>query len=191
MIFPLQLQFKLVALAPQFTVTDGNGEEVCYVRQKIFKLREDISVYKDSSKTELISSIKADRIIDFSASYHFEQNGSSYGSVRRRGFRSIWKTHYETWEHGTKLYDIRERNAFVKIVDAFVNEIPVIGWFTGYMFNPKYDVIDQNGQVCYTLSKKPSFFGRRFELVENVPRDDDFLVVMSLLMMSLLERRRG
>ena len=137
MIFPLQFQFKVTALAPQFTVTDANGQEICYVRQKLFKLREDISVYSNSSKTDLISSIKADRIIDFSASYHFEQDGARYGSVRRRGFRSIWKTHYETWEEGNKLYDIRERNAFVKVVDAIFNEIPIIGMLTGYMFNPK------------------------------------------------------
>lgn len=190
--FPLLFQFKLVSFAPQFSVTDKYGRDVCYVRQKLFRLREDITVYQDSSKSEQISSIKADRIIDFSASYHFEYpNGTRYGSVRRRGWRSIWSVHYEIWQEGRKIYDIREHNPFVKVMDALFNQIPILNFFTGYMFNPQYDVIDTNGNICYILKKKPSFTGRRFEMQELLPRNDDFLAVMSLLMMTLLERKRG
>ncbi|MCA9837289.1 MAG: hypothetical protein KC422_10240 [Trueperaceae bacterium] len=190
--FPLSLTFKVVALAPQISVMDANDNELCYVRQKLFKLRENISVFRDASKSQLISQIQADRIIDFSASYSFiDGEGNTYGSVKRRGFRSIWRTRYEIYE-GTQSYTIQEGNPWVKILDGLVGEIPILGAFTGYFLNPHYDVIDTSGQTCYKLTKKPSFFGRRFILEKLTQSDeDDLLIVMSIIMMTLLERRRG
>ncbi len=190
--FPLNFTFKVAALAPQFSVRDVDGLELCYVRQKLFNFKEHIQVFKDKSKKELITEIHADRIIDWSASYSFyDPEGFDYGSVRRKGFRSLWKSHYEVFEQGNQTYSIEEGNPFAKFIDGIVGEIPVIGFLTGYFFNPYYDVKDMDGNVCYTLYKKPSFFGRRFEMQETIPRDDDLLITMSLIMMLLLERRRG
>jgi uncharacterized protein YxjI len=190
--FPLDFTFKVVALAPQFSVTDSSGAELCYVRQKIFKLRENIQVFKDSSQKQLLSQIQADRIIDFSAAYSFiDPEGLTYGSVKRRGLRSLWSTRYEVQDNGQDSYTIQEDNPWVKVIDSVLGEIPILGMFTGYMFNPKYNVINKQGQVCYVLSKQPSFFGRRFSLEKCQATNDDLLIVMSLIMMILLERHRG
>ena len=43
--FPLQLRFKVLALATQIYVTDASGATVFYVKQKMFKLKEDIAVF--------------------------------------------------------------------------------------------------------------------------------------------------
>jgi uncharacterized protein YxjI len=163
--FPLDFTFKVVALAPQFSVTDSTGAELCYVRQKIFKLRENIQVFKDSSQSQLLSQIQADRIFDFSAAYSFiDPEGLTYGSVKRRGLRSLWRTRYEVQDRGQDSYTIQEDSPWVKVIDSFLGEIPIVGMLTGYIFNPKYNVINKQGQVCYVLAKQPSFFGRRFRL---------------------------
>ena len=48
--YPLNVRFKLVALAPRMIVTDAQGREIMFVSQKIFKLKEDIRIYRDQSK---------------------------------------------------------------------------------------------------------------------------------------------
>ena len=190
--FPLSFTFKIAALAPQFSVRDASDKEIAYVRQKLFKLREDISVFQDSGQRDLITSVKADRIIDFNAAYAFvDAEGTTYGQVKRRGLRSIWRTRYDVSDLTEDIYTVQEGNPWVKVLDSLVSEIPIIGMLTGYLFNPRYDVVSADGEVCYTLYKKPSFTGRRFELEQKRATDDDLLVVMSLIMMLILERRRG
>ena len=66
--YPLQMRFKILALAPQIHVTDSTGATVCYVRQKMFRLKENVSVFRDETQKTLLCEIKADRIIDWSAS---------------------------------------------------------------------------------------------------------------------------
>ena len=84
--YPLQMNFKILGIAPQIFVTDANGSSVFYVRQKLFKLKEAVRVYRDKSREDLKYEIKADRILDFSAKYTFtDQNGSTVGAVGRKG----------------------------------------------------------------------------------------------------------
>ena len=64
--YPLQIRFKVVAFAPQIFVEDAQGNTICYVKQKLFKLKEDIQVFSDPTKSRQIASIKANKIIDWS-----------------------------------------------------------------------------------------------------------------------------
>ena len=48
--YPLQLRFKLIALAPRIIVTDASGQEVLFVHQDTFKLKEDIHIYRLASE---------------------------------------------------------------------------------------------------------------------------------------------
>ena len=72
--YPLDMRFKIFGFAPQIFVNDAKGASVFYVRQKLFKLKEAVKVFKDNSQSDLQYEIKADRIIDFSAKYHFKDS---------------------------------------------------------------------------------------------------------------------
>src|SRR5690606_37706054 len=97
--FPLQLTFKIMAIAPQLTVTDASGVVRGYVQQKLFKLKEAVTVYADASRQQVDFEIKADRIIDFSTRYNFHNaQGIKIGSVKRRGMRSFWRATYEVYD---------------------------------------------------------------------------------------------
>src|SRR5437870_4530326 len=138
--YPLDIRFKLVALAPRMFVTDANGQNVCFVSQKVMALKEDIQVYTDESRSRELYRIKADRIIDFSAVYRFTDSttGQPLGAVRSKGWRSIWKATYEVTDAADQLsHRIEEDNPWVKVGDALLGEVPVIGMFTGYFLNPK------------------------------------------------------
>ena len=123
--YPLELSFKLVALAPQIFVRDSTGQEVCYIKQKLFKLKEAVKVFTDSSQTTELCDIKADSIIDFSATYNFiDADGNPFGAVRRKGMRSLWKAHYQLTQNGDVAFEINEENGWVKVMDSVFSSIP-------------------------------------------------------------------
>jgi uncharacterized protein YxjI len=193
--FPISFQFKIGTISNDFVARDATGKTLAYVRQKMFKLKEAIMVYSEESKTNLLYKISADRIIDFNASYEFtDANESVIGSVGRKGMRSLWKAHYEIFDASKKSeFHIQEENPWSKVFDVLFSEIPLVGIFTGYVFNPKYGVKDQNGTTVARLSKEPSFFGRKFKLTQlgQLKEGDSERIMLALMMMMLLERRRG
>ena len=193
--YPLFLQFKITTLSNDFTLTDKNGNSLAYVRQKMFKLKEDVVVFNNESKTQENFRIKANQWIDFNASYSItDRFGENLGKIARKGMRSFWKATYNILDaFDNQKYSVQEESAWVKVFDGLVGEIPIIGAFTGYFLNPTYIVYDNNGKEIYRLKKMPSFFGRKFQLdqITDIPDREESLVVLSLMMMILLERTRG
>ena len=193
--YPLDFKFKITTLASDFNITDKNGNSVAYVRQKMFKLKEDVIVFNDESKTKELFRIQANQWIDFNASYSIKDIlGKNFGRLARKGMRSIWKSSYNVLDEADQQkFTITEDNAWVKFFDGMVGEIPIIGMFTGYFLNPSYTVKGMDGKEYFKLKKMPSMFGRRFQLdrIVDIDDEDESLVVLSLLMMVLLERARG
>lgn len=194
--YPLDFKFKITTLASDFNITDRNGNYVAYVRQKMFRLKEDVIVFSDESRTKELFNIKANQWIDFNASYMMTDllTGKKFGRLARKGVRSIWKSRYDIIdENDQPKYQINEDNGWVKVFDSFIGEIPILGLFTGYFLNPSYTVKDNAGKEYFRLKKMPSLVGRRFQLerIIDIDDEDESLVVLSFLMMVLLERARG
>ncbi|MEZ5425578.1 MAG: hypothetical protein R2747_04880 [Pyrinomonadaceae bacterium] len=193
--YPVDLSFKILALASQIYIRDANGVLMGYVKQKLLKLKEDINVYSDENQNQVLFNIKADRIIDFSARYNFtSSNGQFLGSIKRQGRRSIWKANYEiSDENNNQIMQINEENAWVKVGNALVGELPVIGIFTGYFLNPAYLVSENGGATIMRIQKQPAFMESKFQLVPQIqiPAEKETLILLSALTMVLLERARG
>ena len=193
--YPITLTFKLLALASQIYIRDAGGNTVGYVKQKLLKLKEDINVFADENQTRLLFNIKADRVIDFSAQYNFTDHQGVYlGSIKRHGMRSLWKTHYLISNaQNQQIMEINEENAWVKVVDALIGEIPVVGKFTGYVFNPA-NIVSKNDQTPVArLQKQPAMFEGKFLVSTEAQMSaaDENLVLLGILTMTLLERARG
>ena len=93
--YPLDLRFKIATIGTRVSVTDAGGRLVAYVRKKKFRLKEDIGVYADDNQQRLLFRIKADRMVDFGASYAVAlPDGTPIGAVRQEGMRSLWKSTY-------------------------------------------------------------------------------------------------
>lgn len=194
--YPLDFKFKITTLASDFNITDRTGNPVAYVRQKMFRLKEDVVVYENDSRTKELFRIKANQWIDFNASYAFTDlsNNSGFGRLGRKGMRSFWKATYDIFDKNNEpRFQITEDNGWTKFFDGMVGEIPIIGMFTGYFLNPSYTVKDHSGKAYFRLKKMPSLIGRRFQLdrLIDIDDEDESLVVLSFLMMVLLERARG
>ncbi len=193
--FPLNFSFKIVALANKIFVRDADQNVIGYAHQKFFKLKEDIRIYSDENQSRQIYNIRADRIIDFSANYiFFNEAGIEIGSIRRQGMRSIWKATYHLCDaNRNEIMVINEENAWRKVGDALLSEVPILGMFTGYFMNPSYLVSKMNGSVIARLNKEPAFFESSFQLTKNaeLSETEEQLIYLGTLMMTLLERRRG
>lgn len=192
--YPLTISFKIVAFAPQFSITDANGKLLGYVKQKLFKLKEAVTVFADEGQQQPLYTINADRIIDFSARYNFATpQGSPLGSVKRQGLKSLWKSHYDIMDGDIVTMNITEENPWIKILDSFFSELPIIGMFSGYVFHAAYLVTRQDGALVMRLEKQPAFFEGKF-LVEKkaqLSEAEEQRALLSLIMMLLLERTRS
>jgi uncharacterized protein YxjI len=192
--YPLELTFKFWALAPQISVVNVQGNLAFYVKQKLFKLKEAITIFADTEQTQPLYYIKADRIIDFSARYEFtDSNGKNIGAVKRRGLKSFWRARYDIFDGDSTYLSIQEKNPWVKVADALFAEIPILGIFTGYVFNPVYLVSRADGTVVMRLEKIPAFLSRKFTIkpVDKISDREEQQILLSLIMMLLLEKNRG
>lgn len=193
--FPITFEFKIGTFANDFVARDASGRTIAYVRQKMFKFKEAIVIYPNEDKSEPLYKINADRVIDFNAKYTFsDRRDQEIGSVGRKGMKSLWKANYDVFDHHKNLeFNIREENPWTKVADSLLGEIPLLGLFTGYMFHPKYVVTNAQGIPVARLSKEASFFGRKFTLdkLSDIKQNESARILLALMMMVLLERRRG
>jgi len=76
-----------------FRFYDQTGSLVLLADMKPFKLKEDIRIYTEESKTNEVLTIKARSIIDFSATYDVVDpiTQQKLGALKRKGMKSLLK----------------------------------------------------------------------------------------------------
>ncbi|MBA2502120.1 MAG: hypothetical protein H0V27_04485 [Pyrinomonadaceae bacterium] len=194
--YPLHVSFKILAIARQLSVTDASGNLLAYAKQKAFKLKEAVTIFADAEQTRPLYTANAEKILDFSGRYNFAdaRTGHSLGSVKRQGMKSLWKAHYDIFDetHNANL-TIREENAWIKVFDSLLGEVPVVGMFSGYLFHPAYLVQRADGTTIMRLEKQPAFLEGKFRIDKQaeMSQDEETRALLSLIMMILLERSRG
>ncbi len=99
------LKRQVLALTGKFRCYNPTGDLVLFSEQKLFKLKEDIRVFADESKTLEVLQIKARQIIDFSAAYDVFDSSLSQkvGVLRRRGLRSMLRDEWEVLDANDQL----------------------------------------------------------------------------------------
>lgn len=91
------LKRQVFALTGKFRFYDPSENLVMFSEQKMFKLREDIRVYSDETKSQEVLSIKARQIIDFSAAYDVVDSAynQKVGTLRRKGLSSMLRDEWQ------------------------------------------------------------------------------------------------
>ncbi|MEQ1536608.1 MAG: hypothetical protein ABL923_12110 [Burkholderiaceae bacterium] len=192
--FPLTLRMKLIALAPQFFVEDANQKPVAFIKQKLFKLKEAINVFADETQKEVLYTITADRIIDFSARYNLKNAaGLTLGSVKRYGMRSLWRAQYDIYDGERIVFTISEESVLTRFFDNIFSQIPLLGALSGYIFQPSYIVKRESGEEVMRLSKQPALWEGIFKMEQLVmlSHAEQESLMLSLFMTVLLERQSG
>jgi len=193
--YPLTLRFKILAIARQLSVRDSSDRLLMYVKQKAFKLKEAITVFADEEQTRPLYHIRADRVIDFSATYDITDNGGTHiGAVRQKGMRSIWRSTYEILRDGAVVFTVTEENPWAKVGNSLFEGIPIIGALSGYVFHPRF-LVSANGRgSALRVRKQPAFLESLFRaerLDTPLTPDDERLLLIGMATTVLLERDGG
>lgn len=192
--YPLHFQFRIGTFANDFVARDASGQTICYVREKIFAWRDQIKIYDDESKSNLLYELVSNKLIDFQQTFTItDHTARVVGKVRRKTLRSLWRCTFRLIDREDNHdHTIQEKNPWTKFMDGVFGEIPIIGVLSGYVFNPAYLLSNEEGKVLFELRKEPSFFGRKFT-VDKLTDDtvDEERFVLSLMLMVLIERSNG
>lgn len=80
-----------------------------------------------------------------------------------------------------------------KLLESLLEGIPVVGFIAVMLLNPSYIVCRSDGTPLLRLTKKPAVFEGKFilEKLSDLPEDDELRSLLALVMMVLLERKRG
>lgn len=188
--YPLKLTFKIITFTNELSIVDSLGHILAYTRQKIFALKEDISVFADNTQTNLIYKIKADRILDWNARYTFtDATGRLVGAMKRDGLKSIFKARYAIFDENNNLdLEIQEENAWITFFDSLFDSIII-----SYFFNPTYIVKRPNGTIVAKMKKERSLFERGFSIIKISDFEDgeETRLLLAQILVSIIERSRG
>lgn len=95
---PVTFHRKLSVAGNKIHVNDTQGNMVMFVKQKAFKLKEDIRVYTDKSQNDEVFHIQARKVLDVSATYDVtdQTTGEKVGALKRKGLASTFIQ--DSWE---------------------------------------------------------------------------------------------
>lgn len=192
--YPLQFKFLIGMFANDFVASDALGQELFYVREKMFTWRDTIKVYRDSSKETLLYELISNKIIDFQQTFTIsDERGVVIGKVRRKSIRSLWRSTFNLLTPGDEHdHTITEKSPWTRIWDSLFGEIPILGVLSGYVLNPAYMLRNAQGEELFEIRKEPSFFGRKFSVHKLTDqRQNEERLLLSLMLMVLAERTNG
>lgn len=109
-----------------FHVLDAQGRAVAFSSQKAFKLREDIRIFSDESRSRTLLAIRARQVIDWSAAYDVVDgtDGHRVGTVRRKGWSSLVRDSWEVLDaHERAVGHLREDSQVLALLRRFLSNL--------------------------------------------------------------------
>jgi uncharacterized protein YxjI len=113
-------------LGSAFRLYDSSGNLSFFVKQKAFKLKEEITVFADEGQKEAMLSIKARSMVDFSATYDVTDahSGEMVGSMRREGVKSMFRDEWTLLDSGGQdLGKVKEDSGILALIRRFFLKI--------------------------------------------------------------------
>jgi hypothetical protein len=113
-------------LGAKFWVYDPQQRAILFSQQKAFKLKEDIRVYADESKSREMLTIQARSVIDFSAAYDVVDatEKRKVGALRRKGWSSVVRDSWEFLDEADQpIGKIQEDSTLYAMLRRFVTNL--------------------------------------------------------------------
>jgi uncharacterized protein YxjI len=169
--------FKLFGAA--FHVYDAQDKVVGYCKQKSFRIREDIRVYTDESKSKELLSITTKSIIDFSGTYFINTpDGQTVGMMRRKGLVSTFFR--DEWEilspKGEVVAKLREKGGFLSFARRYVDLVSI--------FSPQqFEILRNDGSLAAVLRQHFNIFVYRMgiAIIDDERRNSDGIEDLTIL----------
>jgi uncharacterized protein YxjI len=115
-------------LGNAFRLYDTSGNLAFFVKQKAFKLKEEITIFADEGQKDAQLTIKARSIVDFSATYDVTdaKSGEALGALKRDGVKSLFRDEWSILDaSGTAIGKVTEDTGVLAIIRRlFLKIIP-------------------------------------------------------------------
>lgn len=151
----LIIEQKITAFVNKYAVyganPDGSKAELkAFVQQKRFAFKEMVSFYSDTSKTQLLFTFRAEKVLDVHGRYFVEDaDGQLIGSFRKQFGKSLLNS---TWSilgpDDQPQFTVRESNQFLAIFRRICGFIPYVGNLAEIIilfFRYHFVFLDNNG----------------------------------------------
>jgi hypothetical protein len=136
-----------------------SGQMVGFIEMKAWKLREDIRIYTDRSKTQEILSIRARNIIDFGATYdvYDSATGQALFYLRRKGLKSAFvRDHWDIFTSQDQPYgSVQETSGGLALLRRYIGVIfGDLGELVFAFVAQTYQIKDTTGNVAAELTHR-------------------------------------
>jgi uncharacterized protein YxjI len=176
-------------LGASFHIHGPDGQVVGYCRQKAFKLREDIRLFTDESRTTEILVMKARQIIDFGATYDvMRSDGRTIGSLRRKGLKSLLRDSWMIFSaSGKEVGRVQEESGGLAILRRLSDGL--VSLISPQTFHVECD----EGRRIATLRTHRNPFVHRVSvsIEEGHPGLDEIMVLASGILIAAIEGRQA
>jgi hypothetical protein len=167
-----------------FQVLDAQGRMVGFSSQKAFRLKEDVRVYADATRSRELLAIRARQIVDWSAAYDVEDSTEQrkVGALRRKGWSSLVRDRWEVMDAVDRpLARLQEDSMLMALLRRlFSNLIP-----------QRFHLESPGGEALATLQVRFNPFVYRLD-VAVLRRDvvDPRLVLATAVLLAAVEGRQ-
>ena len=175
---------RITLMVNQYEVRLGNndgtmGQLVAFAQQKRMALKEQVTLYRDDSKTGVVAAFKARSVIDLGATYDvMDEMGNPIGFFKKDFAASLLRSTWHMDQPGLGATTGQERSMAVALLRRFAD----------LTFWPYHFDFTRNGQPAFSVTKK---FGLRdkYVITINDPQLDRRLVIAMSVALDALQAR--
>lgn len=153
----LHMHQKVTLMVNRYEVFADHGGEpgplVAFVEQKRMAFKEQVTIYTDASKNQVLAGFRARKVIDLGSGYDVtDGSGQPIGLFRKDFGRSLTNSTWHLDQPGAPTATGTERNQGIAILRRlwsflpFVNDLP-------FPFRYHFD-FTRNGQPVFSVDKK-------------------------------------
>ncbi len=179
--------FKIFGAA--FHVYDEHGSVIGYCKQKAFKLKESLKLYTGQDMSDLLLSLEAQSVIDFSSTYLVTlPDGAALGSLRRKGLKSSFlRDEWLMFDYdGQQVATIRETGSFAPFARRYVELASVF-------FPQRYEIIRTSDSAViagYRQHFNPFIFRMGVAILEEDENIDELFILASACLIAAIEGKQ-
>jgi len=181
------LKRQVMALTGKFRIYNPSGEMVMFSQQKMFKLKEDIRIYADETRTQEILSIQARNVLDFAAAYDVVDPllNQKVDVLRRKGFSSMIQDEWQVLDAADQPVGVlREDSLTLSLLRRLL---------LGSLLPQNYDILIGQGRVA-DLKQRFNLF--RYELdvdfsMDNAQKLDHRLGIAAAILLAAVEGKQS
>lgn len=188
----LHVHQKVTFMVNRYEVfADDNGKpggQVGFAEQKRLKIKERITIYTDSSKSQVLFEFNARKAIDLGSGYDVtDANGQRIGLFRKDFAKSLLRSTWHLEQAGLPAVTGAERNKWLAGFRRLWQWIPFIG-DAPFPMRYHFDFVAENGAPVFSVDKKTWIRDHYLVTVQN-PGVDRRLVIAQAVALDALQSR--